>query len=53
MQVQTKRVFFIKLDEDEAEEFLDDATDVQRKLREQMNGHGNGAQADTALLRAP
>ncbi len=53
MQVQTKRVFFIKLDEDEAEDFLDDATDVQTRVRDQLRSNGNGTQAHTATLRAP
>lgn len=42
MQIQTKRVYFIKLDEDEAEDFLYDPEPIQSKLRLELrseNGH--------------
>lgn len=57
MQVQTNRRFLISLDEDEAEELLDDATALQAKIREQLrasnlaNANGNGHHATTTTDR--
>lgn len=52
MQVQTKRYFVIRLDEDDAEEFLDNPEALQTRVREQMrNGHTPPAAAPAAMLR--
>ena len=55
MQVSTKRRFMILLDEDEAEEFLDNPETVQTRVREQMRSNGTGNHATTAAApaRAP
>lgn len=36
MLVQTKQRFLITLDQDEAEQFLDDPTQLQQRVREQL-----------------
>lgn len=51
MLVQTKRRFVIYLDEDEAELFLDDATALQARVREQLKS-GNGHAAPKLKLAA-
>lgn len=48
MQVQIKRRFVLIMDEDEAEEFLTDASDAQARVRAQMYGHNDGTQARAA-----
>ncbi len=54
MQVQIKRRFMILLDEDEAEEFLDDPTDVQTRVRDQLrNGHVPPGAVTTNLSSPP
>jgi len=54
MQITTKQRFVITLDQDEAEEFLDDATAVQTRVRDILRGASNVQNGQThAALRAP
>lgn len=53
MLLTIRRRFIITLDEDEAEEFLDDATAVQTRVREQLNGHSGGTQTAKHVSPAP
>lgn len=52
MQIQIKRRFIIALDEDEAEEFLDDATPVQQRVRDQMRSNSQ-QEGHKAAVSAP
>lgn len=49
MIVQTKPQIFIRLDEDEAEDFLDDATALQTRVREQLRATQRTATPSAAV----